>query len=108
MMPKMAFMLAQVLCIAALVAAVLATAVAALVFPEYSSDLVWQGHHEGLEHLLHMAHHVLGSKVGACVGWGGFGGARGSPVAGLACADGARAPPCPRPSPSTKPAPQPP
>lgn len=25
---------------------------------------MWEGHHEGLEHLLHMAHHILASKVG--------------------------------------------
>jgi hypothetical protein len=68
MMPKIALVLAKALSIAALLAAILAVWVAALVFPEYSSDQVWQGHHEGLEHVLHMAHHVLGSKVGGCGG----------------------------------------
>ncbi|GBF99382.1 hypothetical protein Rsub_12186 [Raphidocelis subcapitata] len=62
MAPKIALVLAKTLSLTVVVAAFLVTTVFAVVLPEYCTDLVWQGHHEGLEHLLHMAHHVVGSK----------------------------------------------
>jgi len=64
MTPKISLMLAQVLSISIVLAALLVTFVFSIVFPEFCTDVVWRGHHEGLEHLLHMAHHTLGSQVG--------------------------------------------
>ncbi|KAI8471909.1 MAG: hypothetical protein J3K34DRAFT_415617 [Monoraphidium minutum] len=61
-MPRMAFTLALVLTVALALAAALVITVFSTVFPEYCTDLVWQCHHEALEHLLHAAHHVLNSK----------------------------------------------
>ena len=61
--PKLALVIAQALSAAAVLAALLCVAVYSLVFPEYCLDLLWGAHHEGLEHLLHMAHHTVNSRV---------------------------------------------
>lgn len=62
MTPPIAKTMSLALTAALIVAAFLVTGLFSVVFPEYCLDAVWRGHHEGLEHLLHMAYHVLKSQ----------------------------------------------
>ncbi|KAF8072621.1 hypothetical protein HT031_000281 [Scenedesmus sp. PABB004] len=61
--PRMALPMTALLSVLLVVAAVLSTLVCWLVFPEFCVDEVFRFHHEGLEHLLQLAHHALGGTA---------------------------------------------
>eukprot|EP00775_Hariotina_reticulata_P006899 gene6899-7115_t len=58
--PPSSLPVAALLSVVLVLSGVIAVVVCWLVFPEFCVDEVFQHHHEGLEHLMHLAHHALG------------------------------------------------